>query len=221
MRVLVVGGDKLLYFLSRSLMSRGHSVTIINRDREECVRLARRLETTVVHGDGSAPHVLEEAGAYEADAVLAVTPNDEDNLVICQVASVRFHVPRALALVNDPDHEETFRGLGVTAVSPTQILARLLEQHMAFDDIQQLIPVGEGRITVTELVLDAESPVAGMALRDISLPEGALVAAVLRRGRPLIPGGTTVLRERDRIIVVSLPETHEQVIRRLVGDDHG
>lgn len=221
MKVLAVGGGKLLYFLSRSLMSRGHHVTIINRDREECVRIARRLDTTVVFGDGSAPHVLEEAGAYEADAVLAVTPNDEDNLVICQVASVHFQVPRALALVNDPDHEETFRGLGVTAVSPTQMLSRLLEQHMVSDDIEQLIPVGEGNINVTELVLDAESPVVGLALRDITLPEGALLAAILRRGRPIIPGGATVLRERDRVIVVTLPETHDAAIRTLTGEHHG
>jgi len=218
MRVLVVGGGKLPYFLGRSLMSRGHRVTIINRDHEECVRLARRLDTIVVHGDGSAPHVLEEAGAYEADAVLAVTPSDEDNLVICQVASVRFQVPRALALVNDPDHEETFRSLGVTAVSPTRVLARMLEQQMGFEDIERLIPVGEGKINVTELLLDADSPITGIPLRDIPLPEGALIAAVLRRGRPVIPGGSTVLRERDRIIVVTLPENHEEVIRQLTGE---
>ncbi|NLO07835.1 MAG: TrkA family potassium uptake protein [candidate division WS1 bacterium] len=205
MRVLVVGGGKLLYFLSRSLMNSGHQITIINRNREECVRLSRKLSAVVVCGEGSTPAVLEEAGAYEADAVLAVTPNDEDNLVICQVASVQFDVPRTLALINDPDHEETFRGLGVTAISPTQMLVRLLEQHMAFDDIEQLVPMVEGNITVTELSLDTNSPVAGMALKDIPLPEGSLIAAILRRGRPIIPGGMTVLRERDRIVVVCLP----------------
>ena len=205
MRVLVVGGGKLLYFLSRSLMNSGHQITIINRNREECVRLSRKLSAVVVCGEGSTPAVLEEAGAYEADAVLAVTPNDEDNLVICQVASVQFDVPRTLALINDPDHEETFSGLGVTAISPTQMLVRLLEQHMAFDDIEQLVPMVEGNITVTELSLDTNSPVAGMALKDIPLPEGSLIAAILRRGRPIIPGGMTVLRERDRIVVVCLP----------------
>ena len=220
MRVLVVGGGRLVYFLSRSVTSRGHRVTIINRDREECSRLARRLDASVVFGDGSMPEVLEEAGGYEADAVLAVTPNDEDNLVICQLASVHFQVPRALALVNDPDHEEAFRGLGVTAISPTEILSRLLEQHMAFDDIRQLIPVGEGNINVTELELDAESPGVGMNLNDIPLPEGALIGAILRRGRPIIPGGATVLRERDHVIVISLPDNHDDAIRTLAGEQN-
>jgi trk system potassium uptake protein TrkA len=97
----------------------------------------------------------------------------------------------------------------------------MLEQRMTFDDIQRLIPVGEGRINVTELVLDADSPVTGIPLRDIALPEGALVSAVLRRGRPIIPGGSTVLRERDRIIVVSLPENHGEVLHRLTGEGNG
>ena len=220
MKVITVGGGKLIYFLSRSLVAAGHEVVIINRTREECIRLSRRLGTTVVFGDASVPHVLEEAGAYEADAVLAVTPNDEDNLVICQVASVHFQVARVLALVNDPDHEEAFRGLGVVAVSHTQMLSRLLEQHMAFDDIKQLIPIGEGNINVTELLLDSEAPAVGMNLQDVPLPEGSLVAAILRRGRPIIPSGVTMLRERDRIIVISLPENHDEAIRGLVGEHH-
>ncbi|MBD3293730.1 MAG: TrkA family potassium uptake protein [Armatimonadia bacterium] len=219
MNVLVIGGDKLVYFLSRSLMGRGHRVTIVNRNPDESRRLARRLENaTVVLGDGSAPDVLEEAGAYQADAVLAVTPNDEDNLVICQTASVRFEVPRTLALVNDPDHEETFRRLGVAAVSPTHVLSRLLEQQMGFDDIEQLIPIGEGNLNVTELVLDADSPVIGLPLSEIGLPQDALIAALLRRGKPIIPRGTAVLRERDHIVVVTLPESHHVALARLTGD---
>lgn len=220
MRVLIVGGGKLVYFLSRSMAARGHRVTIINRDRDECSRLARRLETTVVYGDGSVPQVMEEAGAYEADVVMAVTPNDEDNLVICQVASVHFQVPRALAVVNDPEHEEAFRGLGVNAVSPTEILSRLLEQQMAFDDIQQLIPIGEGNLNITELELDAQSPILGMNLNDIPLPKGALIGAILRRGRPIIPRGATVLRERDHVIVISLPDSHHEAIRILAGEQN-
>jgi len=220
MRVLVVGGGKLLYFLCRSLAGRGHRVTVVNRDRDECTRLARQLDATVVYGDGSAPHILEEAGAYDADAVLAVTPNDEDNLVICQAASVRFDVPRALALVNDPDHEETFHALGVTAVAPTRMLSRMLEQHMTSDDIEQLIPMAEGQINVTEMALDRDSPVVGVALRDISLPEDSLIAAILRRGRPIIPGGGTVLRERDQLIVITSPENHDEVIGLLAGESH-
>ncbi|MCZ7665597.1 MAG: NAD-binding protein [Thermoleophilia bacterium] len=93
MRVLIVGSGKTLYFLGRTFSSKGYQVTIINRDRDECVQLARRLNATVVQGDGSDPEVLEDAGARGTDAVLALTSSDQDNLVICQLASLLFNVP--------------------------------------------------------------------------------------------------------------------------------
>lgn len=219
MNVLVVGGGKVVYFLSRTFLSKGYEVTVVNREREECTELARRLSATVVHGEGSDPRILEEAGAHTADAVLAVTPNDQDNLAICQLADVRFRVPHTVAIVNDPDNEEVFRQLKITAaVSTTRILSSLIEQRVGSDEITNLIPVGEGRVNVTEVVLGAKSPVAGRALRDIALPENSLVASVLREGQPVVPRGSTVLQISDRLIVMTLPENHGRVLRTLTGE---
>lgn len=219
MNILVVGGGKLVYFLSHTFISKGHTVTIINRDREECTQLSRRLKAIVVYGDGSDPQILREAGADTADAVLAVTPNDQDNLVICQMADLRFHVPRTLALVNDPDNEEVFRQLGITAAfSTTRILSSLIEQRASFEDITNLIPVGGGKVNVTEIVLNDTSPVVGLPLRDIAFPENSLVAIIMRNGQPIVPRGATVLHDRDRLIVMTLPENHGQVLRILTGD---
>lgn len=219
MNVLVVGGGKVIYFLCRTFISKGYKVTVINRDKDECIRLARRLKITVVYGDGSDPQILEEAGADTTDAVLAVTPNDQDNLVICQLADLRFRVPRTLALVNDPDNEEVFRQLGITAVfSTTRILSSLIEQRSGFEEIVNLIPVGEGKVNVTEVMLKETSPVVGRSLRDITLPENSIVACVLSNDKLIIPRGTTVLQNRDRIIVISLPENHGQVLKALTGD---
>jgi len=219
MNILIVGGGKLVYFLSRTFISKGHTVTIINRDREECTQLSRRLKATVVYGDGSDPQILREAGADTADAVLSVTPNDQDNLVICQLADIRFHVPRTLALVNDPDNEEVFRQLGITtAFSTTRILSSLIEQRASFEDIINLIPVGEGKVNVTEVVMGESSPVVGRPLIDIALPENSLVATIMRNGQPIVPRGATVLQAGDRLIVMTLPENHGQVLRLLTGD---
>ena len=113
MKVLIVGGGKTLYFLCRNFTAKGYEVVIINRNRGECVQLARQLSAMVVCGDGSDARILKEAGAMGADVVLAITPNDEDNLVICQLASIQFGVPRAIALANDPDNAEIFEKLGV------------------------------------------------------------------------------------------------------------
>lgn len=218
MKVLVVGGGKLVYFLSRTLIAKGTKVTIINRNLEECESLARKLKATVVHGDGSDPQILDEAGASGIDALFAITPNDEDNLVICQLADFQFHIQRRLALVNDPDNEEIFQKLGVQAISTTRILSTLIEERAGFDSITSIIPVGEGKIIVTQVVLGNDSPVVGKALRDLGLPENSLIAGIMHRNTPVVPRGATVLHAEDKIIVMTLPENHGQVIKILTGE---
>lgn len=220
MRVIIVGGGKPVYFLCRTFLAKGHDVTVINRDRDECVQMARSLKTTVVHGDGSDPTILEEAGAHGADAVLSVTPNDQDNLAACQLARIEYGVPRVVALVKDPDNEEVFRKLGVTAFSTTRIIASMIEQRTALDEIVNLIPLGEGRVNITEVRLKPGSPVVGRALREVALPPDSLVAVVLRDGDAIVPRGDTVLRAGDRTVLISLPENHGPVLRAITGEEN-
>ena len=218
MKVLIVGGGKTLYFLCRNFTAKGYEVVIINRNRGECVQLARQLPAMVVCGDGSDARILKEAGAMGADVVLAITPNDEDNLVICQLASIQFGVPRAIALANDPDNAEIFEKLGVSAFSTTHIVGSLIEQRASLEQIINLLPVGEGRVNVTEIVLDADSPVAGKLLKDVVLPENALVAVVIRDNQPIVPRGANQLLAGDRVVLITLPENHGSVLRVFTGE---
>lgn len=218
MRVLIVGGGKTVYFLCRVFLSKGHRVTLINRNRDECVRVVRRLKVTVVHGDGSDPAILEDAGARGADTILAVTPNDEDNLAACQLAKLQFGVPNCVALVNDPDNEPVLQKLGITAFSTTRTIASMIEQRTALDEITNLIPVGEGKVNITELKLQADSPVVGKALRDVGLPPNSLVAVLLRSGEAVIPRGETDLRVGDRLVLITLPTNHGPAIRAITGE---
>jgi len=218
MKVLIVGGGRPVYFLCRAFLAKGHRVTVINRDQDECVQMARRLKVTVVQGDGSDPAVLEEGGAHGAEAVLAVTPNDEDNLAVCQLAKLQYDVPRAVALVNDPENEEAFGKLGVAAFSTTRTVASMIEQRTTLDEITNLIPVGEGKVNITEVKLQPTSPVAGKTLRDLSLPEGSLIAVVLRDGEAVVPRGNTELKAGDRIVLITLPANHGPVLKAITGE---
>ena len=218
MKVMIVGGGRPVYFLCRTFLAKGHQVTLINRDQDECVRMARRLKATVVHGDGSNPGILEEAGAHGTDAVVAVTPNDQDNLAICQLASMQYEVPRTIALVNDPDNEKVFQKLGVTAFSTTRTIASMIEQRTALDEITNLIPVGEGKVNLTEIKLQTTSPVVGKTLRELSLPPDSLIAVVLRSGEAVVPRGDTALRAGDQIVLITLPANHGAVLRAITGE---
>lgn len=219
MKILIVGGGKTLFFLCRNFAAKGYSVVIINRNREECIQLARQLTATVVCGDGSDAEVLRDAGAVGADAVLAITPNDQDNLVTCQLASIKFGVPRTIALANDPDNAEVFDKLGVSSFSTTHIVGSLIEQRAALEQIINLLPVGEGKVNVTEVVLSETAPVAGKQLKDIVLPENALVAVVIRDNQPIVPRGANRLLTGDRIVLITLPENHGPVLKIITGED--
>jgi trk system potassium uptake protein TrkA len=218
MNTLIIGGGKIVYFLAKAFFSKGYSITIVNRKKEECSWLARQLKATVVFGNATDPQVLKEAQTSLMDAVLAVTPNDEDNLVICQLANLNFGVQRTLALVNDPDNEQVFQQLGVTtAFSTTRMISSLIEQRAGLEEIVGLFSVAEGKVNVTEVVLTKNSPVIDKSLMEINLPSNCLIACILRGNEPVIPRGATTLCAKDKLVLVTLPENHGPVLKLLTG----
>jgi trk system potassium uptake protein TrkA len=219
MKAIIVGVGKQLYFMAREFVSKGHSVVVICRDAHDAQWIVRRLKATVLHGDGSVPSVLEDAGAREAEIVIAATPYDPDNLVICQVAERRFGVPITLALASDPDNQEVFPKLGVKNVaSLTQLVSKLIEHRTAAEEISNLAIMGEGSVNVTELMLPGESPVLGKPLASAGLPRDTLVASVVRDGTAIIPRGDTVLNEGDRIVLVTLSTSYGRAVKYLTGE---
>lgn len=221
MRIILIGGGKIVYFLARQFSGEGYHVTIINRDAQDARELAQRTQATVVLGDGSSPERLNEAGAMRADVVLALTEHDQDNLIACQLAKRLYGVRRTLALVNDPENEELFQQLGVgIAFSATRVIASLIEQQTNFDDITRLMPIANGRVNVTDLHLHDSAPSIGKTLQEIPLSEGSLVACIVRGEDVLVPRGGTRLQAEDHLILISHPEHEERDLRVLCGHHH-
>lgn len=218
MRIIMVGGDKTVYFLTRQFVNKGYHVTIINRQLERCRELAEQTKAAVVHGDGSNVGRLEEAGARRADVVMALTSHDQDNLITCQIAQKIYGVPRTMALVNDPENETVFEQLGITVVfSATKVIASVIEQQADFEDITSLIPLANGRVNVTDVRLDSDSPAIGKSLEEIDLKHGSLVACILRDDEVLVPRGSTRLLVNDHLILISQPENQSQDLVVLCG----
>jgi trk system potassium uptake protein len=219
MRILVVGSGPIVYFLAREFLARKHRVTVVAEGAAEAQHLARRLRLEVLHGDGSDPRVLEDAGARRADALLALTPHDHDNLAICQIGGDMFGVPRTIVIVNDPENEGVFRQLGVTvAISSTTILARILEERMGFEEIDNLFAVAEGKAIVSEVFLRAGEPGVDRRLDSLELPHGALIGGIIRDGQVIVPRGTTQLHGGDRLIVIAEPQAQEAILQLLTGE---
>ena len=219
MKIILIGGSKLAYFLAKQFASKNYYTTIINEDLEEAKTLSRTLKATVIHGQGSDPATLGEAGALQADVVLSLTTHDEDNLIACQIAQKEYGVPRTIALVNDPENQQIFEKLGITvAFSATQIIASLIEQQTASSDIQNLLPIAEGKVNVTEIALEQDNPAVGKTIDELQLPNGTLIACILRKGEVIVPNGENSLQALDRLIVIGQPESYGQLMRLLCNE---
>ena len=219
MRVLLVGSGRILYYLARQFSKTRNTVTIVTPHAAEARDLSRRTKCSVLEGDGTEPSVLEEAGAYQADALLALMPNDEDNLVVCQIASRVYRVPRTIALVNDPENEEIFHQLNVSvAISATRILSILLEEQAGFEEISRIVSLAEGTVSVSEVILREDVPAVGSTIEALGLPEEALIGGIIRKGRVLIPKGGTRLEAEDRLILVATEASLDLALRILTAE---
>ena len=219
MRIMLIGDDKLAYFLSKKFVEEKHQVTIINSHPAEAEEFAHQIKkATVILGDGTHPTILGEAEAETVDLVLALTPHDEDNLVACQIAQQHFGVPRTIALVNDPAYQQFFEQMGISvAFSATQILANLIEKRADFEDINNFFAVDGGQISVTEIILDADSPAVNKTLQNLDLPAGALIGCIIRQDKAFVPRGWSQLQVGDRLILISQPEHYAQFLEVLIG----
>lgn len=218
MRVIIIGGDQTAYYLTRQFMRKDYHITLINSDVRRSHELAARTGAIVVLGDGTDVSRLEEAGARQADIVIALTPRDQDNLIACQIARRNFGVPRTIAMVNDPDNEEIFQKLGIdVAFSPTRVIGSIIEQQTTFDDITTLMPLAQGRVNLTDVHLDRESPAVGKSLIELKLSDDALIACIIRDDEVIVPRGSTRLQVSDHLILITQPETQHDVLQTLCG----
>lgn len=219
MRIILVGGDKTVYYLARQFVRRKYHVTIINRDPVRGRELAEHTKATVVLGEGTDANRLEESGARQADAVLALSSSDQDNLIICQIAARRFGVPRTIALVNDPDNEDIFQRLGVqVAFSATRIIGSLIEHETDFDNITALMPLARGRINIVDIRVDQDSPAVGKPLNELELAEDSLIACILRDEDVIVPRGSTQIQLDDHLILISHPANEQHDLQILCGE---
>jgi trk system potassium uptake protein TrkA len=215
MYAIIAGGGKVGFFLARELIEQGHEVLIIEQIAERAEFIANELGNVVLRGNADEASTLAEAGAERADVVIAVTGDDEDNLVLLQVAKRRFGTQRTIARINDPRNEELFRMLGIDAtVNATQVMLSVLEQEIPQANLVPLLRLRNTDIEVVEALVAAGSPVTGIPLREIDLPPESTVSVVIRSGSAFFPNGATILKAGDEVVALTR-SVHEPRLRSL------
>ena len=221
MKMVIVGGGKVGWNLARIMLERRHTVSLLERDRQKCEKLADELDAAIFRGDGTNVAVLEAAGTQDADVFMTVTGSDQDNLVACQVARDHFHAKKVISRVNDPRNIETFRVLGIeNTVCSTDILTKMIEQEADLAHMHLIATLNQGKAGICSMTLPSNTALDGVALKDISLPRGTLVISLIRRGVLTIPNGSTILQAGDELVAVSEDKSQKALMRALAEVTH-
>jgi trk system potassium uptake protein TrkA len=206
MFVFIAGGGRTAAQLAVRLLAQKHQVRILEHRRDVLAHLHRELPTEAIYeGDISDPQSLEQAGIGRAQVLAACTPQDADNLVLCFLARTRWHVPRTIAQINNPRDawlfNETFHV--DVALNQSEILARLIEEEMSLGDMMTLLKLRRGQYSVVEEKIPAGARAVGLAIQDLGLPDECVIAAIIRKGKMILPRGITELEQDDEVLAIT------------------
>jgi trk system potassium uptake protein TrkA len=220
MYVIILGGGKVGANVGRTLIRLGHEVTLIEQRRQRYETLESEFEHMVRCGDGTEIFVLEQAGMARSDVCIAVTGDDEDNIIICQIAREKFGVRHVIARVNDPRNQQHFDLLGIgPTVSATASIISLIEHEVPQHTLVRLLELRRENLEIVEVEIGENSPAAGRRVGDLAMPRGALLISILREKHALVPDGKTVLEQGDQVVAIVEPGREEELARLLLPPD--
>jgi trk/ktr system potassium uptake protein len=218
MYVLITGGGKMGANVMRTLLRNGHEATVVEQSRERFERLESEFEHQAMHGDGTELFVLEKAGIKRPpDLVLALTGDDEDNMVIAQLAREKYSVPKVIARVNDPRNQSHFDLLGISpTVCATASILGLVEHEVPEHALVHLLELRKENLEIVEVEIDKDSPSAGKTVEKLKLPEGSRLISVMRDGTAEIAVGSTELKPGDQVLAILQPGKEDELRRILL-----
>jgi trk system potassium uptake protein TrkA len=219
MYIIIVGGGEIGYYLSRALLDEGHEVLVLEKSAERADFICNQLGSICVRGDGCEVTTLADAGTSRADMLIAVTGDDEDNLIACQVAKHKFNVSRTIARITNPENEVIFKKLGIdVTVSSTNVILEHIEEEVPTHPLTHLLTIRDKGLEIVEVKIPADSSTVSKQVKELSLPPGSTLSLLIReQERPRIPRADTVIQAGDRIIAVTPPESEEALRTALSG----
>jgi trk system potassium uptake protein TrkA len=217
MYIIIGGGGDVGYYLTKSLLSQGHEVLLLEKGGSRYQALSEELGQSVVRGDACEARIMEEVGVNRADVVISVTGEDDDNLVICQMAKKRFKVARTIARLNNPKNELLFQKLGIDiTVSPTKSILSLIEAELPGSTFVTLMTLKRAGLGIIEVRVPADSPIVGKTLSAIKLPRSGNIALIIRDDEFIVPTAETKIFAKDEVYALVNREG-EEALRDALG----
>ncbi len=219
MYIIVVGGGRVGYYLIKALLDEGHEVLLVEKSATVCQTINDELGSVCFHGDGCEAATLGEIGTGRADMFIAVTGDDEDNLVACQVAKHKFNVSRTIARIRNPQNEILFKKLGIdVTVSSTNIILESIEKEVPTHPLTHLLGIEDKGLEIVDVKIPPGATTVGKPIKELKLPPRSVLSLIIRKARkPVVPTGNTIVQAEDQIIAVTPPESEEALRTALRG----
>ena len=215
-KILIIGGFNKAKSLANSLIKKGYDVTVVNKNRIHCEKLAEINKLNVIYGDGSKKFILEDAGASSCRIVIVLTDSDETNLVICEMCKQFFNVKKTVSLLNDPSKTKFFYQMGIDrVVCALNMITNIMEEQAVMDEMTNMIPIDEGRIHIVEIPILSGSPVVGKKLWELNLSKEIIIGCILRGDKSLIPRGDTRIIEGDVLLMITSKQSKLKDLKEL------
>lgn len=203
MKIIIVGGGKIGYFLAKTLISQKNKIIVVEEKMSACAKLSNDLNTTVINGDGTDIIYLSEAEAETADILIAVTGSDQNNLIACQLAKKYYNIKKTISRVNNPKNVAVFQSLGVDMVAcSTMIIANAIQREVENAGMHTLFKLQKGDVSINEIQITAKMPACNRSLKDIKMTNANIIT-VIHDGDAIVPNGDTQLLEGDSVIFFS------------------
>lgn len=218
MRAIIAGGGKVGYYLLKTLTDKKYKVTLIEKDRDICNKIAEEVNADIICGDASDIEVLKDANIEDTEIVAAVTGKDEENLVICQMAKINFNIGKTIARINNPKNRPIFKALGVDkTVCSTEVIAYLIEGEFTSEKLRTVQTLERGKMILVELIVEKGYICEGKAIMDLELPIECVIASIIRNDDVVYPKGHTVIKTGDKVLIVTTASSKTDVEKLLIG----
>ena len=220
MYIIIIGGGRVGYYLTKALLDEGHEVLVVEKKANVCDTIVEEMGSICIRGDGCEASTLADVGTGRADMFIAVTGDDEDNLVACQVAKHKFNVPRTIARIRNPANEIIFKKLGIdVTVSSTNIILEQIEEVVPTHPLTHLLTIEDKGLEIVEVKIPPESTTIGKPIKELPLPKGSRLALICpEKGKHHIPTPSAVLQAGDRVIAITPLESESALRAALRGE---
>lgn len=219
MKIVLANGKNKVDFLIDLLELEKHQLIIINDDKNYCNYLAQKYNRNIIYGNPIKDYVLEEAEITGFDIIIALSNNDADNFIVCQLAKKFFKIKKAVCVVTNPKNVELFERLGMdTVVSATYMLATFIKRASNIDNIVKTLPLENEKIIMNELIINAAYPIVGKKIQELVFPKNTNISCIIRDLNIIIPNGSTKIMIGDKLFVLSTPDNQQELLKTIMGN---